>query len=190
MKKKTSNLTNHDNSQEDISFASLFDGVKPVKHDRHELSRKDRLLKLKQRQYSSNATDKKANAMFEFSDGFEASFSNNGPLKYVAEGERTDRVKQLRNGEIAPELLLDLHGMTAEAAKNEIAALLFVAHRKHYPCVCIMHGIGTGTLKRKVPSWLVQHPYVIGFHQATLEWGGNSAVLVLIKQNEEHKKYD
>ena len=127
MKKKTSNLTNLDSSEEDISFASLFDGVKPVKHDRHELSRKDRLLKLKQLQYSSNATEKKANAMFEFSDGFEASFSNNGPLKYVAEGERSDRVKQLRNGEIAPELLLDLHGMTAEAAKNEIAALLFVA---------------------------------------------------------------
>jgi DNA-nicking Smr family endonuclease len=190
MKKKTSNLSNKDIPQDEISFTSLFDGVKPVKHDRYELSRKDRILNLKQRQFSSATLDRKASALFEFSDGFEANFSQNGPLKYVAEGERSDRVKQLRNGEIAPELLLDLHGLNTEAAKNEIAALLFEAHRKLYTCVCIMHGIGTGTLKRKIPSWLMQHPYVIGFHQATLEWGGNSALLVLIKQSEEHNKYD
>ena len=190
MKKKNANPSHNESVSEDISFSSLFDGVKPVKHDRHELSREDRLRKVKQRQFSSNNADKKANAMFEFSDGFEANFSSTGPLKYVAQGERTDSVKQLRNGEIAPELLLDLHGLTADAAKIEIAALLFEAHRKHYSCVCIMHGIGTGTLKRKIPSWLIQHPYVVGFHQATLEWGGNSALLVLIRQSEEHSKYD
>jgi DNA-nicking Smr family endonuclease len=190
MKKKTSKLSNNDTVQDELSFATLFDGVKPVKHDRHELSLEDRVRKLKRRQFSKDSADKKANAMFEFSDGFEASFSNAGPLKYVAEGERSDRVKQLKKGEIAPELLLDLHGLNTEAAKQEIAALLFEAHRKHYSCVCIMHGIGTGTLKRKVPSWLIQHPNVTGFHQATLEWGGNSAILVLIKQSEEHHKYD
>ena len=190
MKKKTSNLSNNDTAPAEISFSTLFDGVKPVKHDRHVLSREDRVRKLKKRQFSAANVDKKANAMFEFSDGFEASFSVAGPLKFVAEGERTDRVKQLRKGEISPELLLDLHGLNAEAAKTEIAALLFEAHRKHYACVCIMHGIGSGTLKRKVPSWLVQHPFVVGFHQATLEWGGNSALLVLIKQSEEHNKYD
>lgn len=190
MKKKNANQSNNDDRIDDISFSSLFKGVKPVKHDRHELSREDRLRTVKQKQFSSHKTDKKANAMFEFSDGFEASFANTGPLKYVAQGQRSDRVKQLRNGEIAPELLLDLHGLTAQAAKIEIAALLFEAHRKHHSCVCIMHGIGTGTLKRKIPSWLVQHPYVVGFHQATLEWGGNSALLVLIKQSDEHNKYD
>ncbi|MFQ3250022.1 MAG: DNA-nicking Smr family endonuclease [Glaciecola sp.] len=195
MKKKTSilskgKLSNSEELQDDISFSSLFDGVKPVKHDRHELSHADRIRKLKQRQYSNTAVEKKANALFEFSDGFEARFSTDGPLKYVAEGERSDRVKQLKKGEIAPELLLDLHGLNAEAAKSEIAALLFEAHRKHYTCVCIMHGIGTGTLKRKIPSWLIQHPYVLGFHQATMEWGGKSALLVLIKQSEEHNKYD
>jgi DNA-nicking Smr family endonuclease len=190
MKKITSNLSNNEAQQDEISFTNLFDGVKPVKHDRHEMSRADKLRQLKKRQFSSAAVDKKASALFEFSDGFEANLNANGPLKYVADGERTDRVKQLRNGDIAPELLLDLHGMNAQAAKNEIAALIFEAHRKHYPCVCIMHGMGSGPLKRKVPSWLVQHPYVIGFHQATLEWGGNSAVLVLIKQNQEHNKYD
>ena len=195
MKKKTSilsheKLSNSEKLEDDISFTSLFEGVKPVKHDRHELSQADRLRKLKKRQFSSKAVEKKANAIFEFSDGFEASFSSDGPLKYVAEGERTDRVKQLKRGEIAPELLLDLHGLNTEAAKTEIAALLYEAHRKHFSCVNIMHGIGTGTLKRKVPSWLIQHPYVLGFHQATKEWGGKSALLVLIKQSEEHNKYD
>lgn len=198
MKKKASNLSNslsktsskNETEADEISFKHLFDDVKPVKHDRHVMSRADRMRKLKQRQFSISATDKKANALFEFSDGFEASFNVNGPLKYVAEGQRSDQIKQLKKGEIAPELLLDLHGLNADAAKSEIAALLFEAHKKHYRCVCVMHGIGSGTLKRKVPSWLVQHPYVVGFHQATLEWGGNSAVLVLVRQNEEHGKYD
>jgi len=190
MKKKTSNLPDQEPPSEEISFSSLFDGVKPVKHDRHVLSREDRMRTLRQRQVSSRLKDKKANALFEFSDGFEATFSATGALKYVAEGERSDRVKQLKKGELPPELLLDLHGMNAEAAKSEIAALLYTAHTKHYACVCIMHGIGTGTLKRKIPSWLVQHPYVTGFHQATLEWGGKSALLVLVKQHEDNQKYD
>lgn len=190
MKKKTSNLLNKDDLQDEISFTHLFNDAKPVKHDRHEISHKDKLKQLKKRQFSSSAIDRKSKALFEFSDGFEANLNTTGPLKYVAQGERSDRVKQLRSGDIVPELLLDLHGINTLAAKDEIAALIYEAHRRHYPCVCIMHGIGSGTLKRKVPNWLVQHPFVIGFHQATLEWGGNSAVLVLIKQNEEHNKYD
>jgi DNA-nicking Smr family endonuclease len=95
-----------------------------------------------------------------------------------------------RKGEIQPELILDLHGFNSQNAKHEIAALLFEARKKHYQCVCIVHGVGSGILKQRVPSWLVQHPHVLGFHQAPLEWGGNGALLVLIEQESIHRKYD
>jgi DNA-nicking Smr family endonuclease len=44
-----------------------------------------------------------------------------------------------------------------------------------------VHGIGSHILKNKVPHWLVQHPDVMAFHQAPLEWGGNGALLALIE---------
>ena len=43
-----------------------------------------------------------------------------------------------------------------------------------------MHGIGKYILKQKAPMWLAQHPDVMAFHQAPLEFGGAGALLVLI----------
>ncbi|MBF7072466.1 endonuclease SmrB [Glaciecola sp. MH2013] len=177
-------------SDQDISFSSLFSDAKPVKHDKYELSTAEKRVAMKKKRFSHASMEKQASALFEFSDGFEASFSPQGPLKYVKEGERSDEVKRLRNGEIPPDLVLDLHGLNTQSAKHEIAALIYEAHRRHHHCVCIVHGIGAGVLKSKVPSWLVQHPYIEGFHQAPLEWGGKGAILALVKQNEEYNKFD
>jgi DNA-nicking Smr family endonuclease len=190
MPKKVKTESNVRMENEDISFESLFSDAKRVKHDRHELSTADKRISAKKRRVANNSLEKQASALFEFSDGFEASFASAGPLKYVKDGERSDGVKRLRNGDIPPDLVLDLHGLSAESSKHEIAALIYEAQRKHFACVCIVHGIGAGILKRKVPSWLVQHPFVLGFHQAPLEWGGKGAILVLVKQNQDYQKFD
>lgn len=178
------------NTNGDISFSNMFADAKRVTSDKYVPTRQDKKLIEKKRQHEINKTERQAGASFEFSDGFEASFSIKGPLKWVKEGERSDLVKLVRKGEIHPELILDLHGLNSQSAKQEIAALLFEARKQHFQCVCIVHGVGSGILKQKVPSWLVQHPHVVGFHQATLEWGGNGALLVLIEQEQSNSKYD
>ncbi len=44
-----------------------------------------------------------------------------------------------------------------------------------------MHGVGKYVLKKQVPLWLAQHPDILAFHQAPLEFGGHGALLVLVE---------
>jgi len=83
-------------------------------------------------------------------------------------------------GDYSPEMTLDLHGLTREMAKAELAALIHTARKELIDCVCVMHGFGQGVLKAALPHYLVQHPHVRAFHQAPLEYGGQAALLVLI----------
>lgn len=123
----------------------------------------------------------KQTAQFHFSDEFEPLLNQQGPVKYVRADVDSFEAKNLRRGQYAPDLILDLHGLDQQQSKQEIAALLYACQKEHAQCVCIVHGIGSRILKNKVPHWLVQHPDVMAFHQAPLEWGGNGALLVLIE---------
>nr|WP_136250073.1 endonuclease SmrB [Ningiella ruwaisensis] len=168
-------------SDED-EFKKLFADAKPVKHDTFVQSAKEkRALKRKPAAIYTHREKQRA-ASFEFSDGFEAHFDANKALKFVRENNQTasQGVKRLRRGEIVPELVLDLHGLNRAQAKPELAAAIDEALNKHYECINIIHGVSGGVLKQQVPNYLVQHPRVLGFHQAPLEWGGNGALLVLI----------
>ena len=77
-------------------------------------------------------------------------------------------------------MFLDLHGLTREQAKQELAALLLACENEHFDCASIMTGYGTFTLKKQIPRWLVQHPKVRALHQAPREWGGEAAILILV----------
>ncbi|MDP7592018.1 MAG: endonuclease SmrB [Litorilituus sp.] len=129
-------------------------------------------------------SDKKANkilAQFHFSDEYEPNLAIEGPVKYVRSDVSSFEAKNLRRGVYQPDLILDLHGLDLHQAKKELAALLYACQKEHAHCICIIHGIGSRILKNKVPHWLVQHPNVMAFHQAPLEWGGNGALLALIE---------
>ncbi|WP_026375515.1 endonuclease SmrB [Aestuariibacter salexigens] len=166
------------------TFQALFADVSPIKQDtlppwrNNKAPRSDSHKKNKQRADST----KQSHAAFQFSDQYEAHFDEQGPLRFVKPGESSHEVKRLRRGEYPPDLILDLHGLNRETAKAEVAELIYAAKKEHCHCVCIVHGIGSKILKSAVPNWLVQHPDVLGFHQAPLEWGGKGALLVLIAQ--------
>ena len=130
----------------------------------------------------------KQHAQFHFSDEFEPDLNTKGPMKYVRYDVDSFEAKNLRRGHYAPDLILDLHGLDQHGAKKEIAALIYACQKEHAQCVCILHGIGGHVLKKKVPHWLVQHPDVMAFHQAPLEWGGNGALLVLIELKDKFNK--
>jgi DNA-nicking Smr family endonuclease len=158
-------------------FKDTIGKVKPMVQDRiHPAKRTS-----KQKTTLAKQKDKKALAEFHFSDEFEPALNLNGPLKYVRDGADSFEAKNLRRGQYAPDLILDLHGLDQHQSKREIAALLAACEREHAQCVCIVHGLGGRILKNKVPHWLVQHPDVMAFHQAPLEWGGNGAILVLVE---------
>jgi DNA-nicking Smr family endonuclease len=172
-------------------FKNEFKDVAPIEQDKippQRFSSKQN-SGLKQKNKTDLAIIKQAAAAFEFSDGFEGHFDIDRPLKYVKPETDSHDVKRLRRGDYPPDLILDLHGVKKEEAKYEIAALIHVAQKKHIYCVSIMHGKGTYALKKSIPNWLIQHPAVMGFHQAPKEWGGQAALLVLIDLPLHHEKY-
>jgi DNA-nicking Smr family endonuclease len=157
-------------------FKNAVTKVKPMVNDTiHPVKRS-----IKPKSTIANKKQAHQQASFFFSDQFEPNLPQQGPVSYVRQGSDSYAAKSLRRGQYVPDLILDLHGLDQHNAKLEIAALLHACQKEHAQCVCIVHGLGARILKNKVPHWLVQHPDVIAFHQATLEWGGNGALLVLI----------
>lgn len=176
---------------ETLLFSREFSDIAPIKQDKippQSFKAKQKSF-LRQKNKQDSAQLKQAAASFQFSDGFEAHFDASQTLSYIKPGEDSHEVKRLRRGDYPPDLILDLHGLKKDEAKLEVAALIFAAQKQHIYCVAIVHGIGSYVLKRAIPNWLVQHPAVLGFHQAPLAWGGKGALLVLIEQAQQNHKF-
>lgn len=119
-----------------------------------------------------------------FSDEFQPLLSSEGPVRYVRSDVSHYEMKKLRRGDYTPEIFLDLHGLTQNQAKQELGALIAACRREHIFCASVMHGHGKRVLKQQTPLWLAQHPWVMAFHQAPKEFGGDAALLVLIEVEE------
>ncbi|NLS13272.1 endonuclease SmrB [Vibrio sp. SM6] len=119
-------------------------------------------------------------AEFYFSDEFVPRLSDEGPTRYARDDVSTYEVKKLRRGVYVPDVFLDMHGMTQVEAKRELGAMIAYCLKNEIHCACVQHGIGKHILKQKTPLWLAQHPDVLAFHQAPLEFGGDGALLVLL----------
>ncbi|AUI81830.1 endonuclease SmrB [Alteromonas sp. DY56-G5] len=167
--------------EEAFSFADAMQGVTPLSQDKVEPDKQVELFKKSQQVKGKHLKhSKQLAASFDFSDMYQAALPQEGPMRFCQEGESTHILKQLRRGDYSPEMTLDLHGLTREMAKAELAALIHTARKELIDCVCVMHGFGQGVLKAALPHYLVQHPQVRAFHQAPLEYGGQAALLVLI----------
>jgi DNA-nicking Smr family endonuclease len=84
-------------------------------------------------------------------------------------GVDTASWNRLRTGRLAPERTLDLHGRTAHAAFQALAAFLHRAQADRVRCVEIVTGRGEGAaggvIRRELPLWLnlaALRPLVLG----------------------------
>ena len=150
----------------------LFASTAPAESLRAQRHRRAALGKEKQTQ--------REQATHPFSSQFEPALPE-GTMKFTADDANPYLTKQLRRGDFSPELVVDLHGLTQHEAQREIAAAISHCLQAQVYCLNIIHGVGAGILRQRVPGWLMQHPDVIAFHQAPLEWGGQGAMLVLLK---------
>ena len=194
LKAKTLSLKSKQDSSEliknDIDDENLFRDavakVKPLVIDTIHPVKTSGKLNQRHSNKKNASQQSKALAQFHFSDEFEPDLNKQGPMKYLRDGVDSFEVKNLRRGYYRPDLILDLHGLDQLQAKKELAALLYACQKEHAQCICIVHGIGSYILKNKVPHWLVQHPDVMAFHQAPLEWGGDGALLALIELKDKY----
>ncbi len=75
-------------------------------------------------------------------------------------------------------LKLDLHGMRAEEALEQLDVFLSDALIQGWDEVIVYHGIGTGKLSFAVKNFLSEHPSVKSFSDAPQHLGGFGATLV------------
>ncbi|WP_018984608.1 endonuclease SmrB [Salinimonas chungwhensis] len=174
-----------DSQNEDFGlFREVFGTVKPLRQDKVVPERQEKLKAKLQARPKSTLQERQRTASFAFSDLYQAALPQSGPMRFCRADVATHRLKQLRRGDYSPELILDMHGLNREAAKQELSALLHTAHKQLIDCVAVVHGIGSGVLKTALPHLLIQHPHVMAFHQAPLEYGGHGALLVLVETAE------
>ncbi|GLT17374.1 UPF0115 protein [Vibrio zhanjiangensis] len=160
-------------------FALFRDAVQGVKKLRQDTIVQQTKKNTKQKETIRQAREA-SDTEFYFSDEFVPLLNEQGPTRYARDDVSQYEVKRLRRGVYVPDVFLDMHGMTQNEAKRELGAMIAYCIKNEVSCACVQHGIGKHILKQKTPLWLAQHPDVMAFHQAPLEFGGDGALLVLL----------
>ena len=83
---------------------------------------------------------------------------------------------------------IDLHTFRPGEVKDLLHDYLEAASRRGFTEVRIIHGKGTGVLRRMVHSVLEKHPRVISFGEAGSASGGWGATVAAIKPKERRQK--
>ena len=89
-------------------------------------------------------------------------------------------------GEIPIESRLDLHGMTAARAQNQLTQFIESSAYKGCRCVLVITGKGLGVLHGHVPNWLKTQPlssHILALAEARPKDGGSGALYVLLRRN-------
>jgi len=105
-------------------------------------------------------------------------------LKDRAKGYKVDEVIKSTATPVISQTL-DLHGMTVEESREEIEPFIDAAIRAGFKEVRIMHGIGTGALKRFVGEFLRKHSHISHVRSATVAEGGVGVTIAVIGKKGE-----
>ena len=76
---------------------------------------------------------------------------------------------------------IDLHGMTVDEALPRVDEFLNGAYEAGLYRVWVIHGKGTGVLRREVKRYLKKHPLVESYHSAESRNGGEGATEVELR---------
>ena len=102
-------------------------------------------------------------------------------------------LKQIKQGKLDPEGILDLHGYRLHTAKTILQKYILDAYEKNLRNILIITGKGhnnSGLLKKEVPLWLndrILIKFLVNFETAPKKLGGEGAVLVRIKNKKKHR---
>jgi DNA-nicking Smr family endonuclease len=166
---------------DDIAFfRAQMQGVKPLDANDKNYINPPPPLKTK-------SVPPEAKAEFPFSDFISHTVSSEEKLFFTRGGLQEKALRDLRQGKIKQEAILDLHGNNVEEARTTLSHFLDHCLQNQYRCVRIVHGKGKlattpPILKNHVNSWLQQHPAILAFCSTAPRDGGTGAVYVLLKR--------
>ena len=108
-------------------------------------------------------------------------------LNYARPSVKERTVRKLRRGQLSIEAEIDLHGLTADEAREALKAFIQESVDRDLRCVRVIHGKGLRSgskgpvLKPKLNLWLRRWNSVLAFATARPVDGGTGAVYVLLK---------
>jgi len=108
----------------------------------------------------------------------------------TAPGVGRQPLERLRKGRVPIQRDVDLHGLDAERAREEVFEALHQMWERRERGLLIVHGRGLHSeagpvLKSSLPGWLAAPPHgrrILGFLTAPPELGGAGATLVLLRK--------
>lgn len=114
------------------------------------------------------------------------------PLSYARNGVQQRVLQRLKQGQMPWQAAVDLHGCTADQAREAVLSLLQEAKQANLQVVKVVHGKGLikeqALLKTFVNGWLRQVPEVLAFVSALPRDGGTGAVYVLLKRRRQENE--
>jgi DNA-nicking Smr family endonuclease len=114
-------------------------------------------------------------------------------ISFKQDGVQQGVFKNLRLGKYKIDFVLNLQQNKFEQARTSLFNHIMNSHKEGDRTLLIKHGLGLRSqpfpafLKSYVHQWLQQMPEVIAYHTAQPNHGGNSAVYVLLKKNQQQK---
>ncbi|MDR3611290.1 MAG: endonuclease MutS2 [Ignavibacteriaceae bacterium] len=129
--------------------------------------------------------------IIEFSKDLKKSVINTGKIKMnvpVANLEHSTKEKEKVTGISdysynisSPQIRLDIRGEKPDAAEFEVIRFIDTAYSAGLERVEILHGKGTGALKKTVIDMLKKHDKVKSFYFAPVEFGGEGITIAELK---------
>lgn len=176
---------------DDISlFRSEMRGVKPIKQDKADISKKAKdqkqLKRLRENATNSLTQEKIIDGL---SDQFIIDVDAEEALYWSNNGVQESQMRKLKAGQIPFEGSIDLHGLTVEQSRHLLWEFLEEASKLEVRCVRVTHGKALRKdkskpiLKSYLNTWLRQHPQILGFCSCQPKHGGTGAVYIILKRN-------
>lgn len=170
-------------SAEDIAlFRRAAGAVKPM-----VVANRAKLVAKRSTPPDSVLRENQPQALEDMLSDFEPVPSTQGAeLSFVRSGVQRTQLRKMRRGIYPIRRELDLHGMTADEARQQLVTFLqeCLAHEER--CVRVIHGKGYHShgrqpiLKSKLDQWLRQCRQVLAFCSAPTSGGGTGAVYILL----------
>lgn len=105
------------------------------------------------------------------------------PRKRAVPVRRSDEIEALRES-LRAERELDLRGLTGDEATPRVDKFIDDAILAGFSRVEIIHGKGTGALRKRITEFLAQHPRVKSFRLGDWNEGGDGATIVELSDAE------
>lgn len=174
-----------DNKDDDDLFQQAMRGVAPLKPD-NKVRHKPPPRKPPQHRAEDEAVELEQ----RFTEGMLEQECPDQLYFERAGGAQKSVLKKLRTGKLAVESTLDLHGLTVEEARLQLADFMEECRQFGYRHVIIVHGKGFRSqskpvIKPLVNYWLRQADEVLAFCSAQPKDGGTGAVYVLLRKTRD-----